>query len=265
MGGEHLLNVLARMSADDLPEAIDHLTESGDLLARSMAYARLYQHDRRPETLARAEADFAAAGGDPADRAEVARMLAILNLEAVAAGGPDAVGRVQRLLAEATDDPADPGSRDMMEIMALLVGTLTENSSPGIGAALARLSSVSVPGDTLYAALVPVLKAASETRLAAIDDPTAAEPLLGRVEELRDDPRVPGKHTQAVDLMGIAATMADAAQRQDAHSAVKAFQQMQDVLDRMPTDDPMFAALSGLLDEHKTQLDAAIAQLRRSL
>lgn len=124
LDGEHLLNVLASMSIEDLPDAIDHLTESGDLLARSMAYARLHQHDRQPETLARAESDFAAAGGSPADRAQVARLLAAQRAKEAALGAPGDVGPLQRLLDEAEDDPASPGNREMLGVITHLALSL---------------------------------------------------------------------------------------------------------------------------------------------
>ncbi|MEU7791897.1 CHAT domain-containing protein [Micromonospora tulbaghiae] len=261
MDGEHLLNVLASMSIEDLPDAIDHLTESGDLLARAMAYARLHQHDRQPETLARAESDFAAAGGSPADRAQVARLLAAQRAKEAALGAPGDVGPLQRLLDEAEDDPASPGNREMLGVITHLAGALRGGSAHDLTDALAGLSSVSVPYDSPHAAMLPLMKAALASQIAAPDDRAAVEDLLEQARSTREELWKRGPDGPVGDLLEVAALVVDAAQRQDLRSAEKAVRRLREGLDRMPADDPGTADLLEHLEQHKVQLDGLLSTI----
>ncbi|MET7468206.1 CHAT domain-containing protein [Micromonospora sp. NPDC005686] len=261
MDGEHLLNVIVNMSIDDLPDAIDHFTESGDLLARAMAYARLHQHDRRPETLARAEADFAAAGGSPADRAQVARVLAVQRAKEAAVGAPGDVGPLQRILDEAEDDPAAPGNRAMLGVMTDLAGALRGGSAHDLAGTLARLSSISVPDDSPYAAVLPLMKAALASQIADPDDRAAVEDLLEQARSTRRELWKHGQHASTGELLEVSARLVDAAQRQDLRSAEEALRRMREGLDRMPADDPGVADLREHIEQNKTQLDGLLSTI----
>ncbi|MEU8068935.1 CHAT domain-containing protein [Micromonospora sp. NPDC049151] len=261
MDGEHLLNVIVGMSIDDLPDAIDHFTESGDRLARAMAYARLHQHDRRPETLARAESDFAAAGGSPADRAQVARVLAAQRAKEAAFGAPGDVGPLQRILDEAEDDPASPGDRAMLGVMTDLAGALRGGPAHDLEGTLARLSSISVPPDSPHAAMLPFMKAALAAQIAAPDDRAAVEDLLDQARSTRRELWKHGQHASTGEFLEASARLIDAAQRQDLRSAEGALRSMREALDRTPADHPGVADLLEHVKQNKAQLDGLLSTI----
>lgn len=251
----HVLSLLTRMPAERLPTVIAHLTASGDLLGRAVAYGRSYQFDHQPRTLTSALADFDAATGSVPDRSEAARFLAMRALEASLLGHPVGTSRVTRMLADAEDDPERPGTLAGLRAMAYAAGALNDEPQTDVVTALAKVDALPTPPDSTYAALRPAIRNALLVRLAADRrDMSIAPDLAAQAQQMMADPRLGPAEQPAVRLMGIAAEAMAAIQRQDVGAAAAATARMREALQQLPAGDPTVDAL-------RAQLDAAVSQL----
>jgi hypothetical protein len=253
---DHVLNVLIRMPAERLPTVIARLSSEGDRLGRAVAYGRSYQFDHQPQTLTNALADLESSTGSPADRSTAARFLALRVIEATLIGQRVGTARVIRMLADAEDDPDDPGTLAGLRAMAYGAGALSDEPGTDPVAALAAMDAMKPAPDSMYAALWPGLRNALLVRIAADrQDMTAMPDVSAQVAAMKADPRFGPAHHPAIELMEIMSEMMAAVQRQDVTAATAATARMQTALDRLPAGDPTVDAL-------RAQLAAAMSQLR---
>ncbi|MEV6415603.1 hypothetical protein [Kribbella sp. NPDC051718] len=251
-----VLSVLVRMPAERLPTVIARLTAEGDRLGRAVAYGRSYQFDHQPQTLLNALADLEGSVGSTADRSAAARFLALRVIEATLVGQRVGASRVIRMLADADDDPDDPGALTNLRAMAYAAGALGDEPGTDPESALARLDALSPPQDASYAALWPSLRIALSVRIAAErEDMSSVPDIPEQVAAMKADPRFGPAQQPAIELMEIMSDLMTAVQRQDMPAATAAATRMQAALDRLPVGDPT-------MDAFRAQLSAAMAPFR---
>src|SRR4051812_43051353 len=219
-------------------------------LVRAQALGARFMHDHRPVTLQAALSTYACCSYRGLARGTVGRSLVLRQLHAGLLGQPFDTGRIRALIAEAGDDPAMPGTAELLHALTDALAAFADDPAFDRGQALRRLDDLTqaMPPESPLAYLVPLMRTALAVKRGGehgvyADAVAAAEQARSMLARDDLDER---QRLLAETMVAAADGMADA-QHGDMGKAVAAAQAMTDLVDRLPPGDPGAGAMRRLL------------------
>jgi CHAT domain-containing protein len=219
-------------------------------LVRALALGARFAHDHRPATLQAALATYAGSSYRGLVRGTVGRSLVLRQLHAGLLGQPLDTGRIRALIAEAGDDPAMPGTAELLHAMTDAMAAYADDPDFDRAEALTRIDDLAeaVPPDSPLARMAPLMRTALAVKRGGehgVFADAAAAADQARAMLARDD--LDDHQRLLAEAMAAAAEgMADV-QHGDMAKAVAGVQAMTDLVDRLPPGDPAADAMRRLL------------------
>ncbi|MEU9514827.1 CHAT domain-containing protein [Micromonospora sp. NPDC048169] len=227
---------------------------SAELLARAYAWLRRYEGERDAATLARAQADFAAAAYTGPERAVVGQALVLCALYAAMRGQDFRAAR----------EHATISSIGLEETAAALLHALVD-----IGAVLTDDAEFDADGafgraDELVARTAggPFASAAEALRMALLVKRARDRSFYDDLRQVRTrvqamlDAGVTGEQRQFAEILQEAAEILASTQRGETGEAFDSLQRLVDLVDRLPPDAPSTLALRRYLNAGAVVMEA---------
>ncbi|MCG5467026.1 CHAT domain-containing protein [Micromonospora sp. MED01] len=263
--------LLANLTAEDLDLVIEQLTDPANrptdahVLTRAYARGLRFERDHDPATLTGALADLAASRYDGPYRGLVARSLVVRQMQAAVLGQPFDQPRIRRMIDEAGDDPALPHTADMLQVMVDAVAALVDDPAYDRADALRRLDGVQdlVPPDSQYGSLLTSLRIALAVKRGQDGNLHDARQAAEYAREMLARGDLGPQQQLMAEAMLLGAEGMQQAQSGDMTRAFETVDQMAEVVDRLPANDPAAVSLRNLI-ANLTGADASAVGLSDS-